>query len=169
MSSNRVTVYEAADQLGLSVDAIRKRVQRGSVPYEKDSSGRVHILLDESSTLHDAVQDSYETPSSELVEDLREQNAYLRVLLDAEREARTEENRRKDHIIAGLVQRIPELEAADVDGGSYDAANESHEESPQRHESPDEEYTPTEKTEEPQTGSQSVERKAPWWKRIFGG
>ena len=116
MSSNRVTVYEAADQLGLSVDAIRKRVQRGSIPYEKDSSGRVHILLDESSTLHDVVQDSYETPSLSLIEELREQNAYLRTLLNTEREARTEENRRKDeenrrkdHIIAGLVQRIPEL------------------------------------------------------------
>lgn len=168
MSSNRVTVYEAADQLGLSVDAIRKRVQRGSIPYEKDTSGRVHILLDESSTLHDVVQDSYETPSLSLIEELREQNAYLRTLLNTEREARTEENRRKDeenrrkdHIIAGLVQRIPELEAAEEMHESYD---DGHKEHPQRGEHPNEGYTPYEETPEPQTAAQR-----PWWKRIFGG
>ncbi len=61
MSGKRVTVDEAARVLALSVDAIRKRVQRGTIAYEKDAAGRVHILLDDYSTLQDEVQDSYET------------------------------------------------------------------------------------------------------------
>ena len=31
-SSNRVTVYETAGLLGVTVDAIRKRIQRGTIP-----------------------------------------------------------------------------------------------------------------------------------------
>ena len=47
----RVSVQEAADRLGTTVDAIRKRVQRGTVAHEKDSDGRVWILLDVSKYL----------------------------------------------------------------------------------------------------------------------
>jgi excisionase family DNA binding protein len=42
-----VTVDEAARHLGLTVDAVRKRVQRGQIAYEKDEAGRVRIILDE--------------------------------------------------------------------------------------------------------------------------
>jgi hypothetical protein len=50
-STVRVSVQEAADRLGTTVDAIRKRVQRGTVAHEKDSDGRVWILLDVSKCL----------------------------------------------------------------------------------------------------------------------
>jgi excisionase family DNA binding protein len=56
-SSNRVTVDEAARVLGLSVDAIRKRVQRGTIDYERAEDGRVWILLDAIRTHHDIDQD----------------------------------------------------------------------------------------------------------------
>jgi hypothetical protein len=38
-SGNRVSVYEAADILGVTVDAIRKRISRGSIPHERDKTG----------------------------------------------------------------------------------------------------------------------------------
>jgi len=44
-SGARASVREAAELLGTTVDAIRKRVQRGTIPYEKASDGRVWILL----------------------------------------------------------------------------------------------------------------------------
>jgi excisionase family DNA binding protein len=34
-------VYEAAKVLGITVDAIRKRVQRGAIRHERDDNGRV--------------------------------------------------------------------------------------------------------------------------------
>jgi len=126
---NRVSVYEAAEVLGVTVDAIRKRVQRGTIPHRKDETGRVWVLLeaaksmqetptstvrDETEDVPDKDQDTYRTEGrSSLVESLEDQIGYLRGVIetrDKELEARTEELRRKDHIIAALTERIPELE-----------------------------------------------------------
>jgi hypothetical protein len=114
-SSNRATVYEAAQILGVTVDAIRKRIQRDTIPHERHENGRVYVLLDTASTLQDTSgtlqddgQDKYQTRSDELVESLREQVEYLRGVVST----RDEEIRRRDHIIAGLVERLPpQLEA----------------------------------------------------------
>jgi hypothetical protein len=113
-SSNRATVYEAADILGITVDAIRKRIQRGTIPYERHADGRVYVLLgelddvrDKSSNLQDGDRDTYRTAHDTLVESLQDQIEYLR----SELAVRAEESRRKDHIIAALTERIPELEA----------------------------------------------------------
>jgi hypothetical protein len=76
------------------------------------------------------------------VAELRDHNNYLRHQL----EVWQEEARRKDHIIAALTERIPELEA------------------------------PEERSESPETSSASAEgveapeeEKRPWWVRLFGG
>ena len=45
-SSNKVSIYQAAEILGITVDAIRKRVTRGTIPHERDDDGRVWIILD---------------------------------------------------------------------------------------------------------------------------
>ncbi len=125
----RMSVNEAAQALGVTVDAIRKRVQRGTIPHQKDESGRVWVLVeaakamqetptgtvrDESEGVHDTDRDMYQTEvRNDLVESLEDQIGYLRGVIetrDKELEARTEELRRKDHIIAALTERIPELE-----------------------------------------------------------
>src|SRR5215211_6988797 len=113
-SGHRVTVDEAARHLGLTVDAVRKRVQRGQIAYEKDEAGRVRIILDESETLQDKSPDNAGQATGaheELVEELRDRVHYLERVLEEEREARTEERRRHDTLMAQLMQRIPELEA----------------------------------------------------------
>ena len=109
--TNRVTVADAARLLGLSAEAVRMRIKRGTLAAEK-VEGTVYVILDADPTRpHDEPtpnQTTDPTPDQTvLVEVLHEQVAYLRDQLDQEREA----NRENRRIIAGLVQRVPELEA----------------------------------------------------------
>lgn len=108
--TTRVTIKEAARLEGVGAGAIRKRIERGTLHHDKGDDGRVYVYLP---VEYDAGHDTAEASANDQVEDLREQVAYLRQLLDAEQEARAEEGRRKDHIIAGLMQRIPEIESAE--------------------------------------------------------
>ena len=108
------TVHEAASALGVSVDAIRKRIQRGTIPRERHEDGRVYVLLDKASTMQDASSTSSSTVSDEdenerpvryrteeLVESLQDQIGFLRRELE-----------RKDAILLRMAERIPELEAS---------------------------------------------------------
>jgi len=104
-SGNRVSVYEAAKGLGDIEDTKRKRIQRGTIPHERDDS---RALLDASSIVPDGRGDYRTAPDN-----LREQIRYLREILSEERDAR----RRVDTIIAQLTQtnaalaaRVAELE-----------------------------------------------------------
>lgn len=106
--TRRLTLREAAKELSVSAEAVRKRVKRGSLRSDKDPDGRVYVYLDAAG---DGGESKPEVETSELVRTLREQIGYLRDQLDREREARTEESRRHDTIVAQLMQRIPELEA----------------------------------------------------------
>lgn len=104
-TQDRVTIQEAALRLGVKEDAIRKRIQRGSMRHEKAEDGRVYVWVDTTQdTTQDAEQrsqDTYrDTTQDERLDDLREQVAYLRRQLDEEREAR----RRADMILAQLAQ-----------------------------------------------------------------
>jgi len=127
----RLTIAQAADQLGISVDAMRARVKRGTVATEREG-GRVYVLLD---TAQDTAQDAPRVDESNaLTSQLREEIAYLR-----------EENRRKDHIIAGLVERIPPAIEA-----------------------PQTAQEPSEESESRPAGAQEGAQR-PWWRRVFGG
>jgi seryl-tRNA synthetase len=154
-----VSVDEAARALGLSVDAIRKRVQRGTIPYEKDPAGRVTILLDPSSTLQDEVQDrtgpspeQLLAAKDETIEELRARVRRLEVDLDT----RTEELRRRDHLLAAALERIPAIEAPETP-----ESPESTGDTPDTAEA----RSTTEERQEPTSRTQ--ERS--WWRRMFGG
>jgi len=129
---NRVTVQEAGRLLGISEGAVRARIHRGTLETERDS-GTVYVRLNANDTTNER------TEQSELVQTLREYNASLERQLNAEREASAELRR----IVAGLVQRVPELEAPS-----------------EPRESPE---TATEGETEPQP------ERVPWWRRWFGG
>jgi excisionase family DNA binding protein len=121
---DRLTVTEAAEALGISQDAIYKRIQRGTIEHDKDSEGRVYVYLDTSDIEADKSTDASTDTSelkSELVAELRSHNDYLRHQL----EVWQEEARRKDHIIAALTERIPELEPASEPRESPVTATES--------------------------------------------
>jgi hypothetical protein len=105
----RVTIREAASRLGVTEGAIRKRVQRGSINSEMGDDGRVYVYLD---PYQDASYPESQDDREPSVEELRDRVRSLERLLDEERVARTEERRRHDTPMAQLMQRIPELEAA---------------------------------------------------------
>src|SRR5215211_4736851 len=102
---NRVTVAEAAARLGVKEQAIRKRIQRGTLVYDKDDDGRVYVYLDmeDRATGTDA-----DAGINTLLQSLQDQVVYLR----QEAEDWKEEAHRKDTIIMSLTQRIPARSAA---------------------------------------------------------
>ncbi|PLS87663.1 MAG: hypothetical protein CYG60_00680 [Actinobacteria bacterium] len=108
---DRMTVAEAADRLGVKEQAVRKRIQRGTIEYDKDEDGRVYVYVDppdngaKFEVNGNGTGDSTDTYT--LTEALREQIDQLR----RDVEDWKEEARRKDTIIMSLTQRIPELEA----------------------------------------------------------
>ena len=105
----RYTVHEAALLLGLSVEAIRKRAERGKLASVKGEDGTRYILLDEDQTKTGLRPNNDQT---ELVESLQDQIEFLREELRRREEEHQEETRRKDHLLAAALERIPALEEA---------------------------------------------------------
>jgi hypothetical protein len=145
-TERRVHLSEAAVLLGVSKDAVRMRVKRGTLRSEKGDDGRVYVWVNDNP---DADQNTVHPETQveawrELIDELRDR---ARSLEEANRE-----NRR---IIAALTQRIPELEAPA---------------SPEARESPETVEEEPESTEEPRSGAGDAQEGArrPWWRRIFG-
>jgi hypothetical protein len=143
----------AADRLGTTVDAIRKRVQRDTIAHEKDTDGRVWILLDADRTRHDNDQDRtghrQDTEPDALISAKDETIATLREQLQAERQAHAEARR----LLMAALERIPP---------QLEAPSEARE-SPQTVEEEPDRAKPHSATGEAQ---ESVQR--PWWRRILG-
>jgi len=147
--AERVSVPQAADHLGTTVDALRKRVQRGTIPHERDRDGRVWILLDTGRPRQDTDQDT-DRPQSEpdaLISEMRGRVDDLREQLEAERQAHAEARR----IIAGLVERIPAIEAPQEATDAAEAAEEQQGRGQPRSDTPG--------------AQEGVQR--PWWRRMF--
>jgi hypothetical protein len=142
LALERLTVAQAATRLGVTQDAIRKRISRNTIDYDQDPDGRIHVYVDSSEIGQDKSSDA---STEKLVEVQHQEIEFLRRQL----ETRTEEIRRRDSIIAGLTQRIPELEA------------------PLESQLTLENTTRTVPTPEGPTGSQEVQRGAhkAWWRR----
>ena len=152
-----VTVADAAKMLGLTTEAVRMRVKRGTLASTR-IAGTVYVVLERPNSQPNTrpnggpnaqpnVQPSDRTEVVARLEDhnttLREQVEHLRQELGI----RNEELRRKDHLLAAALERIPELEA------------------------------PREPRESPETAPEESggaedrgdEERPSWWKRIFGG
>jgi hypothetical protein len=139
--TRRLTLREAADLLGISKEAVRKRAIRGSLPTDKDPDGRVYVYLDDVADTGTDVG---------LSGDPRDQ---LIAQLQSEVEAWREESRRKDHIIAGLVERLPpQIEAPSETRESPTATAEEPERAEPR----------------PSTTGPQEPISLPWWRRMFG-
>jgi hypothetical protein len=177
-SGRRVPVKEAARILGTTVEGVRARIKRGTLAKEKDADGTVYVLLegipsdqphpDADRTTDWAGDRTGLDPDQTLddlllVETLREEVALLRTELedwkevvstrDRELEARTEELKRRDLVVAQmnatiseLARRLPELGA------------------------------PSEPSEAPETPGEGAggspippdEDHRSWWRRFFG-
>jgi hypothetical protein len=109
MTDTRLTLRQAAAVLNVSESAIRKRVERGTLRSDKGADGKRYVYLDTvADNLTDEGADASATPEHDaLISELRAHNGTLREQLEAERQAHAEARR----IIAGLVERIPAIEA----------------------------------------------------------
>jgi hypothetical protein len=144
LERERVTVQEAARQLGITESAVRKRVQRGMLRHDKEADGRLYVYLGTRDKDRDQVRDSsYDM----LVRRLENENEFLRRELE-----------RKDTILLNMTEAMKALNPP------------AQETPPDERESPEtveeqqgrgEPHSATGETQEP------VQR--PWWRRMFGG
>lgn len=160
----RLTVPEAAATLGISEEAVRGRLKRGTLAKERDAGGTVYVLLESDQTRRPddraRPDGDQQNDQSERITELKDQVGYLRQQLDI----RTEELRRKDHIIAALTERIPELEAPrEGDKGSEETPQESGE-NLDGEETQDASADAVNGTSE---ASAAEEASRPWWRRLF--
>jgi hypothetical protein len=146
----RLSVPQAAERLGVTQDAIRKRIKRGYIAWEKDDDGRLYVWADpteksketSSKTSSETSRDVEDEVLLDYVETLKERIRHLE-----------EESRRKDHLLAAALERIPAIEAPP------DAPSPEPRESPQ---------TASEETSGTQ-GPQEEERSSRgFWSRLFG-
>jgi hypothetical protein len=132
------------------VDAIRSRIKRGSIAHVREG-GRVYVLLgdDQGVTSTDQGSDQggaqyadqhdhehgggRDDHRDELLKELRNRVRYLE-----------EESRRKDHLLAAALERIPAIEAprAEPEGSEPPPTNE---------------------------GAQEAAQPRSWWRRWLGG
>jgi hypothetical protein len=136
----RFTVAEASEILGITVEAVRGRIKRGTLDHERTDKG-VFVLLDTDQSDDrprpdiDQTTDRLQSNSAALISAKDETIATLRDQLEAERQAHAEARR----LLMAALERIPpQLEA------------------PESTESPG--PTPTDTPEEPQ--AQTSRR---WW------
>jgi hypothetical protein len=134
-SHRRVTVPEAAKILAISPEAVRARIQRGTLVKDKASDGTVYVQLNADATRSNAEQRYDESHTStrsngdettvegDLNDVLREQVAFLRDQLAQEREA----NRENRRLLAAALERIPELEAPPHAREASETASEGQE------------------------------------------
>ena len=140
--TERVTVREAAERLGVTPDAIRQRIKRGTIEHDKGEDGLTYVYLTPSEDVTDTSPDSSGTEVTEaLLRVYKEQVEFLRRELE-----------RKDAILMTMAQRIPELEAAS-----------------EPRESPEPRSRESSPTEQPAGGSEESKERRSWWGRLFGG
>jgi hypothetical protein len=140
----RTTVADAARILGISAEAVRGRIRRGTLPVERED-GAVYVLLDEATedrTTGDQPRTTGGQPTDRTDALIAELQDRIRALEEA-----NSENRR---IIAALTSRIPAIEAP---SDAPESPGTPSDPAPNR-ETPPERETPSER---------------PWWRRVFGG
>jgi len=160
MSGQWVDLPTAAELLGTTTEAVRKRASRGSLRSDRHD-GRVVVWVDDGRT-----------------EGGREAQVDREALLEAKEETirileeqlklRAEEIQRRDVIISQLTQanaalsaRVPELPPAPSQEPSQPLV--THAEEPERAE-------PHPSTQEPQEPAQEpAQEPRSWWRRMFGG
>jgi excisionase family DNA binding protein len=157
----RFTVSEAAVRLGISAEAVRSRLKRGTLRSVKDGA-TVYVLLEIDQSRPDADQTP---PEPDQTGDQTELVAVLREQLAEEREAR----RRADTIIAQLAQSNEEqartiraIEAPDSPRDEQNTGQETPGPGPEGSSTPG----------EAKPGEGNIERGGTHrglWRRIFGG
>jgi excisionase family DNA binding protein len=138
--ADRITVAEAAEVLGITRDAVYKRVERNKIRHERDADGQLYVYVEQSET---SQRQDVQSESSALTSALEARIESLERQLEAERGSSAELRR----LLAAALERIPpQLEAPERPPASPETATK----------------------EEAEPRPQSGERVS-WWRRMFGG
>jgi len=148
----RTTVAEAAEILGISKEAVRKRITRGTLRSDRDADGTVYVYVPPDRTASSTPSGAGVGDRDLLYQEQRERIAYLERQVEEEREAR----RRADTLLARLMDRVPELEApSDTDSGPRSG--------PEGPEQGGQEQGRGDAPQQPEVATSH-----PWWRRWFG-
>src|SRR5215204_3243966 len=165
IGTRRLDLKEAAAELGITSEAVRRRAKRGTLPSENGEDGRLYVWLPDVSDSgvhsvsngevhggpHAGGADNY-LLRDVLLERVEDENDFLRrevERLHQDLESRREELRRKDHLLAAALERIPPaLEEA----------------SPELPEGPEKASDKPLSTSSPS----EEEQQRSWWQRLFG-
>jgi hypothetical protein len=149
-TTRRATVSEAADIIGISAEAVRMRIRRGTLPSERHE-GTVYVILDTDRTqrVGNVSSNVSGDRTDELLEALRGQVHDLRDQLQAERQGHAEARR----LLAAALERIPAIEAPSEARESPQTVGDEPERAEPR----------------PATGGAQDGVQRPWWRRVFGG
>jgi len=152
-----VDLKEAAEILGSTTEALRKRAKRGTLDSETGDDGKVYVWVDDrvdgrvdddADRVDDRVDGGDDRHRDELISYMASEIEHLRSQLREAHEA----NRENRRIIAGLVQRVPELEPA-------------REAPPEPREEPETTFPKMEVVETPI----AEEKPVSWWRKLFSG
>jgi hypothetical protein len=102
-----LNVHEAAEHLGLTVEAVRSRIKRGTLAKERDPDGTVYVVVEDGAGLgHDRAR-----PGGDQSNDQAAAHPLIVTRLENEVDWLRREVERKDTIIMSLSQSIAALEA----------------------------------------------------------
>jgi hypothetical protein len=148
--ARRLSTQEAAAELGITVDAVRKRAERGQLHSEREGN-RLYILLDTDAPESGPDVEPRLNVEVQLLDELRDRLRYVERQLEAERGAHAEARR----LLAAALERIPpQLEAP----------------SQEPRESPETATEEDMREARPASGGAMAEgAQRPWWRRWFGG
>ena len=117
-----MTVVEAAAILGVTPDAVRSRLRRGTLTKEVGEDGTVYVRFDgdgRDGRNGQATSQSTDRPTVGYIDALGSENELLR----RELEAWQEEARRKDHIIMNMTEVMKALNLPTTPEASPEARN----------------------------------------------
>jgi excisionase family DNA binding protein len=156
MTGQRATTKEAAEALGISVEAVRKRIERGQLEHER-VDGRVYVYLDEDRTVSGP---DVEVESTALISEM-----LARIeLLERQLEQANERDRENRRLLAAALERIPpQLEAPQEPTEAPERAPEHHDAHMPRSGT----EAPHAARERPFTEEAETAAPRPWWRRLF--
>jgi len=116
-----MTVSEAAAALGISRDAVYKRIERNKIDHERDADGQLYVYVDKSAT---GQRQNVQSESGALTSALEDRIESLERQLEAERGSSAELRR----LLAVALERIPpQLEAPSEPREAPETATETAE------------------------------------------
>jgi hypothetical protein len=146
-------VAEAAERLGITKEAVRKRISRGTLRSDKDPDGTLHVYVPSSGTAVAPFD------RDELIAELRE----LIEVLRTDRDAWREQARRSDYLASAALALTRELEGSLRELEALQESPSDSPESPETASDAGDAGPPRQAAPERQEG---VRR--PWWRRMFG-